>query len=284
MSKLTQEQLERQIRKLKEIKPRAEWVILAKSQIFNETTAKEAIIENPVRKISFFDIIKAIKTQRKMAYSVATLSFVIIGLVGFAQNTTPGDLLFSVKKITEQSQASLIGQTGVRKEIATLNNRINDLAQVAMQGKTSNMPSAINEVNIKASALTKTLKETPVEDVEIIKEITDSLQVLAYMPGTDLSESQDIKELYKEVVQMQIVSFKKSTLTEEQEEILLEIEELNENEKYIEALEKILSMNVVEENITEEKIEETEEVENEEVKTEDVFEEEEVVEQEELQK
>ena len=284
MSKLTQEQLERQIRKLKEIKPREEWVILAKSQIFNETTVKEAIVENPVRKISFFDVIRAFQTQKKMAYSFATLAFIIIGLVGFAQNTTPGDLLFSVKKITEQSQASLTGQTGVKKEIATLNNRINDLAQITKQGKTNNIPSAISEVNIKASELTKTLKETPVEDVEIIKEITDSLQVLAYMPGTDLSESQDIKELYKEVVQMQIVSFKKSTLTEEQEEILLEIEELNESEKYIEALEKILSMNVVEENITEEKIEETEEVENEEVKTKDELEEEEVVEQEELQK
>lgn len=243
MAKLTQKKLIGQIKELKEIKPRAEWVILAKSQVFNGSLAKE-VISNPVRMPSgisnIFDFVKAIKFQKKLAYSFATLAFVMIGLVGFAQQTVPGDLLFSIRKFTENSQASLTGQTGLKKEIAGLNNRINDLAQASKQGKKNNIPSAINEVNTKVSALTKTLKESSVKDPETIKEITESLQVLAYLPGTDLTENSEVKELSQTLVEKRIADLEKSTLTEEQKKVLAEVKELYEQEKYVKALEKIL--------------------------------------------
>jgi hypothetical protein len=242
MAKITQKKLIVQIKDLKEIKPRAEWVILAKSQVFNVNLAKE-VISNPVKMPSrisnILGFIKAVKFQKKLAYSFATLAFVMVGVVGFAQQTVPGDFLFSIRKFTENSQASLTGQTGLKQEIATFNSRINDLAQASKQGKKNNIPSAINEVSTKASALTKTLKESSGDDSNAIKEITESLQVLAYLPGTDLTENSEVKELSQTLLEKQIADLEKSILTEEQEKVLAEVKELYEQEKYVKALEKI---------------------------------------------
>ena len=236
---MNQKDLIKSLKELKGIKPRSEWAILAKSEIF-EGAPEKRIITNPVIKTSVFDTIKLSLIHRKLAYSFATLAFVVVGLVGFAQYTMPGDLLFPVRKIAEQSEAALSGQPGVQQNLVALNHRINDLALAAKEGKTSNIPSAINEININASELVKNLKDNPSEDPKTVKEILASLEVLASVPGTDLSENQDVKDLYQIIVQNQIADLEKATLTEEQEVSLAEVRDLYEQGKYIEALEKIL--------------------------------------------
>lgn len=241
MVKITQKQLIEQIKGLKEIKPRQGWVILAKSQIFDSSPTKILLGDkNPVRKVSIFDVIKSINFQKKLAYSFATLVFVIVGLIGFAEHTMPGDLLFPVKKIAEQSEAALIGHPN---SVARLSKSISDLAQVAKEGRTGNIPSAISEVNANASQLAKDLKNNLITDSETIEKIAVGLQTLAYVSGTDLSESMDIKDLYRVVAQNQIADLEKATLTEEQEEILAEAKDLYEQEKYKQAFEKILMIN-----------------------------------------
>lgn len=231
---MTEKELLQQIKQFKTIKPRNEWVVLAKSQVFAESATAE--------KMSFFDFIASGSYKRNLAYSLATLALIMAGLVGFAQNTMPGDLLFPVRRIAEQSQAALTGQTGLRQDVATLNNRINDLAQAAKQGRTGNIPSAINEINTKASELAKTIKEHPVEDTATLKEIAVSLKTLADVQGTDLSETPEVKDLYQAVVENQIADLEKTTLTEEQGQKLIEIKALYEEGKYIDALEQILTI------------------------------------------
>ncbi len=239
---MNQKDLIKSIKELKGIKPRTEWVTLVKSEIFNGAPEKR-IITNLVRKASVFDIIKSSLIHRKLAYSFATLAFIAVGLVGFAQYTMPGDLLFPVRKMAEQSEAALSGQPGVQQNLVALNNRINDLALAAKEGKTSNIPSAINEININASELAKNLKDNPPQDSQTLTKIANNYKVLADMPGTDLTESQGIKDLNQAMapyVQNEIEKLEKATLTEEQEVSLVEIKDLYEQGKYIEALEKIL--------------------------------------------
>jgi hypothetical protein len=163
----------------------------------------------------------------------------IVGVFGFAQYTVPGDLLFPVKKIAEQSQAALIGQSGLKQDVATLNSRINDLAQIAKEGKKDNIPSAISEVNANASQLAKNLKDNPTQDPQTIKDIANSLKTLADVTGTDLSGNPDVKDLYQTVVQSQIADLQKTTLTDDQKNILFEAEDLYNQGKYNDALEKI---------------------------------------------
>lgn len=245
MSKITQKQLVERLGMLKEIKPRREWAVLLKSQILAESQVEARI---PAQKISFSDIISNFKFQisnsfsKKLAYATATLVFMIIGVLGFAQHTMPGDLLFPIKKISEQSQAALSGQTILKQEATVLSNRINDLAQVAKEGRKENLPSAISEINANVSELAKNLKENSA-DAETLKEIALSLKTLATVPGTDFSENAEVIDLYKSVVEGQIADLEKSTLTEEQEESLKEAKDLYGQEKYTDALEIMLLIN-----------------------------------------
>ncbi|MDP3882643.1 MAG: hypothetical protein Q8Q48_01145 [Candidatus Staskawiczbacteria bacterium] len=250
MVKITQKNLIEQLGSLKEIKPRQEWASLLKSEILNPKLKTNYNVQNykiskPVSDfvLRISDFFFGLKIQKRLAYSFATLAFIFVGLIGFAQYTMPGDLLFPVRKIAEKSEAALTGQTGIKQNVVTLNNRINDLAKAAKEGKKDNIPSAISEINTNALELAKSLKDNPAEDPNTLKEIAISLKVLASVPGADLSASPDVKDLYQAVVEGQIADLEKSTLTETQQETLNEIKDLYDQEEYVDALEKILLIN-----------------------------------------
>ena len=243
---MTEKDLIKQIKQLKDIKPRSEWASLCKSQILNSKLETNSNFQNnefskPVSDFGFriSDFLFGLKIQKRLAYSFATLLFICVGLVGFAQYTMPGDLLFPVRKITEKSEATLVGQTKIKQNVANLNNRINDLVKVAQEGKKDNISPAINEVSENAGVLAKNLKDNSIAESDI-KEIVASLKVLAAVPGTDAEDIPEVKNLYQTIVENQIADLQELTLTKNQEEILLEVEKLYEEGKYIEALEKIL--------------------------------------------
>ena len=242
MSKITQKQLIESLKQLKEIKPRAEWAVLLKSQI----VAEKETAPVQARSVGLKNIISNFKFQisnsfsRRLAYSLAVILFLIVGVFGFAKYTVPGDLLFPIKKIAEQGQAALTGQPD---SLASLNNSISDLSQLAKAGRKNNIPSAINEVNANVSELVKNLKANPTSNQQEIKAIASSLKTLADVPGTDLTTSPDVKNLYQTVVQNQIADLKKTTLTDDQQKTLATAEDLYGQGKYTEALEAILMIN-----------------------------------------
>jgi hypothetical protein len=248
MTKITEKQLIESLKQMREIKPRKEWAVLLRSQILAEKKTESKIVAQPAKFAEFIGMISSslfqpfstAQSRQKIAYSFAAFAFVVIGLVGFAESSMPGDLMFPAKKMAEQSQAALTGQTGLKNNIVALNSRINDLAQVAKEGKKSSIPSAIDEIKTNAKDLAFTLKANPVSDQKTLKEIAASLKTLANVPGTDLSENSDVRDLYQTVVQRQITDLQKTTLTEAQKTTLTEIESLSEQGKFAEALEKIL--------------------------------------------
>lgn len=233
MAKITQKQLISSLKQMKEIKPRKEWAVLLKSQILAE---KKVEVSNVRQSATFAAIMETIFSPKKISYSFAVLLFIVFGVSGFSRYTMPGDLLFPVKKMTEQSVATLSGQTKINQNIESLNNRINELVEVAKEDKVGNIPSAIVEITEAA----KVLKNNPVKDAETVKKIANSLKVLASVPGTDLSETEDVKGLYQSIVETQIEDLSKTSLTEEQEITLIEVQELYREGKYSAALEKIL--------------------------------------------
>lgn len=242
MTKITEKQLIKSLKSLKAIKPNKEWALLLKSKVLSTSHVAGSFVSTtgtPASITGIANIFFSIFSSKKLAYSFAALLFFVVGLFGFARNTVPGDALFPVKKIAEQSQAALTGQTGFKQNVAFLNSRINDLVQATKEGKTSNIPSAINEVSENALELTKGIKNNLV-DSNSVKEIAAGLKTLADMPGSSLVESQDVINLYQTVVMSQIADLEKSTLTDDQKKILVEVKELYANSKYTEALEKIL--------------------------------------------
>lgn len=241
MAKLTQKKLIEQLGELKTIKPNKEWVILLKSQILSPT-AEVLAEKKSSAKANFAGFFNGI-FHRKALSAVVSLAVIIVGVFGFAIHTVPGDLLFPIKKIAEQSQAALTGQTGLSQSMATLNSRINDLALVAKEGRKDNIPSVISEISANASQVVKDLKDNQSKNQQAIKDIANSLRVLADVPGTDLTANQDVKNLYEAVVTNQIEDLDNTTLTDEQQTSLEQIKELYDQGKYTEALEAILLIN-----------------------------------------
>lgn len=240
---LTEKELISKLQTLKDIKPRQDWVFSLKSEIL--------ISNAKINKIGIWDLIRNLdlrfRISPKLAYSLATVLLIMIGMFGFAQYTVPGDLLFSVKKATEQSQAALSGQTSLKQDMANLNNRINDLAQVTKEGKTANIPSAINEVRQSASKVAESLKTATTKDPQSAKELANDvkkikqLQTLADLTGT--AEIKSLNDALAVLVQNEITDLEKTTLTEDQEIILKDVKDLYDKEDYATALEKILTIN-----------------------------------------
>lgn len=239
MAKITEKQLISKLKEFREIKPRQQWASLLKSQIMEQKS--EVVAEkNTAGFASILETLSANVFQRKLAYSFSALLFIVIGIFGFAQYTTPGDVLFPVKRLAEQSSASLIGKTIITQDIEKLSNRINDLAMVSKVGKTGNVTPTINEISANAADLAKNLKENNVKDPETIKEIVNNLKTLASVSTENLEENTGVKDLYQTIVETQISDLKEATLTDSQKEILKVVEDLYKKGKYAEALEKVL--------------------------------------------
>jgi hypothetical protein len=241
MAKITEKQLISKLKELGEIKPRQEWASLLKAQILDKERAVVAQ-KNTAGFAGVMQTLSASIFQKKLAYSFAGLLFFIIGMFGFVQYTTPGDALFPVKRLAEQSSASLIGKTLITQDIEKLSNRINDLAVVSKNGKTGNVTPTLNEISINASELAKNLKENKVSDLGTIKEIAISLKTLASVSADNIKESEGVKDLYETIVSAQIADLKTATLTDGQKEILTAVEDLYAKGKYAEALEQILQI------------------------------------------
>lgn len=241
---MTEEQLIKQLKSLKEIKPREEWVVLAKSQIFKKEEKNQATF-------NVLDIFSAFSFRTKMAYSLATMSLIVAGLFGFAQYTSPGDTLFTVRKITEQSQAALTGSNVLQNNLNVASKRMDDLAQAVKSNKTENISSAVSELKASIAEVTKSLNESGSQNGQSIKDVAmeakkikDNTTLLDNLGGEESSSIKETSdELYKIVDEQMIGDLEKTTLTEEQEKQLTEAKDLFDDEKYADALEIILLIN-----------------------------------------
>lgn len=238
------------LKELQQIKPRKDWVILVKNQILAEP--KQAQKKQTFGILSF---LPALIYQKKLAYAFACLLFVIVEMFGFAQYTVPGDILFSVKKLTEQSQTAFVSQENQLKnnfEIAS--RRLDDLTQVVKDNRMQNIAPAIREFQASISEATKNLIDSigqkdlqTIKDIALqIKKIEDNKKQLQTL-GVDLEatqESKDLNNALAPLVQREINDLEKTSLTEDQQKALNGIKELYDQQKYSDALEQILLINI----------------------------------------
>jgi len=243
------------LKELQQIKPRKDWAILVKNQILEPKFVAETPVQT--RKESIFGALRflpALVYQRKLAYAFATFLFVMIGMFGFAQYTMPGDVLFSVKKLTEQSQTAFVSpQNQLKNNFEIASRRLDDLTQVVKDNRTQNIAPAIREFQASISEATKNLignigqkDSQAIKDIALqIKNIEDNKKELKTL-GVDLGDTQESKDFNSALaplVQREIDDLEKITLTEDQQKALDEIKVLCADEKYSDALEGILLIN-----------------------------------------
>jgi len=203
-----------QLKTLKEIKPRKEWASLLKTNLLE----KQEVLVAPVQRVSFMNVFSFVFTSKRLAYSFAVILFVVIGVFGFIQ-LTPVD---------EQSV--------LKQNVVALSSGVDDLVK---QGRNE---TTINEINVRASELAKNISEKMPNPI-VMKEVARSFKTLADVTGVDLDTNPDVVNLYQIVVENQIADLEKSTLSESQQKTLDEVKDLYSQEKYAEALEKILLVN-----------------------------------------
>jgi len=225
------------LKELRQIKPSQDWAFLAKEQILGG----EEKYQNPLSVVlSIFQVIFA-----KPAYAVMAVVFVFVGLFGtftFAQNSLPGDMLFSIKKISEKAQITFASEEELpRIQMELVSKRLEELTKVAKENRIKNLPSAINETKASISEVNKSLAKSssPEEVKKIVDQIEEKAQVISQTLGVAFGET-EIGELRQSSDKLYfndlISTLEKSTLTEEQEEILIQMKELAEEGEYSEAL------------------------------------------------
>ena len=234
---MEEKELIQQLRKLKTIQPNKAWASFMLKSIVGEAAPQSNPFADFVRKNS------ALLLQRRFAYSFALFAF-FVAFLSVAHITVPGDNTLVIKNLAQQSQATLAAQAELHENIASLNSKINTLAEASKAG-VKGTPSVVNDIKANAVALKQSLK-TNSANKEDVKAIADSLKTLANVSGSsamNLTKSDDVKDLYKTLVESQINDLENSTLTDGQSSALQEIKELYTQEKYTEALEIILKMN-----------------------------------------
>ena len=263
MAKITEKQLISAIKELKEIKPRKEWAVLFKSTLLDNRVSNRISGQIPAQKIGNWEIEKFIENwklkignsfARRLAYSFATLLFIMVGIFGFAQSTLPGDVLFPIRRISEQSQAALAGANSLQNNIAVYDKRVQDLVSAVKNDRKANIPSAISEVKQSMTEAVKSIADAVKQedgksikdiaaDVKRIQEGQKKLQTLGLDIGGADDSADELNNILEPLVQGEIADLEKSTLTEDQQKTLQEIKELYDKADYAGALEQILMIN-----------------------------------------
>jgi len=243
---MQEKDLIRQLKELREIEPRKDWVLFTKKRIF----AEDAEAEPKAGLLSFFPLFRY-----KLAFAPIVSVLIIIGLFGFAQSTVPGDFFFSVKKITETAQvtfSSEIEKSGTFLKLA--NKRLEELDMIADSNQVRNLEPAIKEFQSNIAQATKNLEEMSANvissDSATLKEIVLESQrleenkekvesVLGAIIGDTGELENAILQLEKQTASYLIADLSQRTLSEENQGLLNEAKQDFEAGDYFQALEKI---------------------------------------------
>ncbi len=177
---MTEKDLIGKIRILNEIKPNKDWVVFSKNQILNSESFEKKTISNESFAKTFaseFFIVARFIFGHKYAFASALAVLVLVGTFGFSLKTTPGDTLFSLKKMVEDSQTVFMTNEGkINFSLDQANKRMNDLAVAAKENDTRRLDPAISEYKASMSAVAKNLEgET---DKNRIKDVVASVKNL----------------------------------------------------------------------------------------------------------
>jgi hypothetical protein len=246
---MTEKQLIVKIQELRQIKPRKDWVVFTKKQILRE--------EKPAPAFSFISFIREMQRgerfvfQHKPAFASALMLAIFFGLFGFAQNAMPGDALFSIKKITEKSQSVFISQEKQPNyDLEMVQKRLEDLMKIAQRNSVKNLAPAISEYQANVSKVAENIARE--KDTKKVKEMVLKMKDLENREaelkslGIVIGENEELDRTYAqkivEVLEPMIEDLKNRSLTEEQQELLAELEKDLENKNFEEALIKLLNI------------------------------------------
>jgi len=242
---MNEKELIGKIRQLRQIKPRKDWVILAKGQIFGEEKVRLSWIES--LRLIF---------QSKPVLAGALAIFILFGVFSAAQSSLPGDLIYPVKKITEKARAVFVSETDKPKvDLELANKRLEEISKIASQNQVKKLAPAIEEYQKSVKKVATSLKKiaATTSDPAVVRKITEEAQKfekkreevesLGVVIGEETKEELD--NAYKFYAEQEIKNLENSSLTEKQKEILKEAKEYFEEGDFLNALIKTVEVSQV---------------------------------------
>lgn len=227
---MTEAELIKKIRGLRQIKPRKEWVFLTKNQILGLEKNRERVAI-----ISFFP-------RYRLVLAPVLAVFLLIGIFALSQNSLPGDLLYPIKKLTEKSQTIFVSDENKTKaQLEQANRRLEELNKIAEQNQVKKIAPAIDEFQKTLSQATQNLKETPKLNKAIIdqtKKIVENKEKIEKL-GVVIGDTEELENALRELVEREIKDLENKTLTEEKAKLFEEAKESFETGNYYQSLEKI---------------------------------------------
>lgn len=229
---MTEKDLIKQLKELKDIKPRNDWVLLTKRQILPEETSADQSV------FSIFGVF-----QWKLAFAPVISVFIVIGLFGFAKITVPGDFLFPVKKAAEIAQVGLSSgaeKTGVHLKLA--NRRLEELSAIAENNRVRSLAPTIKDFQDNmaeaVNGLSQTDSSTFKELVAETQKLQENKQKVESVLGIQIGG--DTNNLENQLVSYLISDLEKRSLNEGDQKLLAEAKKYSETGDYTLALEKLL--------------------------------------------
>jgi hypothetical protein len=225
---MTEKEFISKIKELRSIKPDQDWAFSLKQRILAEEINRE--------ERSTFVLFRPL-------FAGLTLTFVFcFGLFGMAQNSVPGDFLYGLKKFSEKGQSFFVSEENKTNfSLALANERLEELIRMAEENKVRNLSSAISQAQISLSEASRSLASEdsdPEETRKIVGQLEERVQAVSSL-GVNI-ETEEIKKLAdslnKDYAENLIFSIERATLTENQENVLKEMESLMEQGSYSEVV------------------------------------------------
>lgn len=229
---MTEKNLIRQLKELKEIGPRKDWVLLTKRQILPE---EESVRHSVSNAFAIF--------HWKLAFAPVISVFIIIGLFGFANVTVPGDFLFPVRKAAETVQVGLSTaseKSGVHLRLA--NKRLEELSNIVEANKVRSLAPTIKEFQDNITGAVNGLSfmdsSTIQELVAETQKMEENKQKIQSILGVQIGG--ETETLEKQLIAYLIADLEQRALLEEDQKLLTEAKEAFGSGDYTLALEKLL--------------------------------------------
>lgn len=233
---MTEKELISKLQELKQIKPRKEWVSLARMNMFSVETTERKVIAKPVFHWNSSNVFNVF-SQRKIAYSLATLLFMFVGLAGFLTYGFPQDVKVTKQSVVTVSPAEMLAEDTIKSTVADFKVKSHDLAKI-MQNKSEDATVALNAVKEAAKSITQTIQKDPRLAKTVALDINNNKTYLDISGSDDLKDT--LNDLYEPIIIQLVEDFKQMTLTESQEKSVDRIKNLVGQKKFMNALEDAL--------------------------------------------
>jgi hypothetical protein len=244
---------------LKSIAPRQDWALSAKNQILAhvDNLTESRILQGGVASRILGELASGFRYLEKPAFAFAGLMLLVgTGLVvQLSAGSLPGDILYSVKSMREQTQLAFSPSQDralVQLQLARL--RLDELKQVTQQNRTKDLAAAIkgykDQVSQVFQAMPGLIQQKPQTALAVgrtilalQKERSELEQALGTSIGDD--ENADLKEATRLVVESELKDLATRTLNEEQTALVAEAVKASEAGNYDTALEFLLKVGPV---------------------------------------